>query len=485
MGGALCAKSQSDSLVVSIYSATYKSSGPFHPGPKRMLQSHLPVFDALTLYHRYLTSGRVYLVTNNPLMSDFVEALGRNNKYFQQLQEQSDVERVAFIDETFVDPYYDKKTGILHPGYYSIAAVVVEADDIAKFREDFASSFGGIDYWHTTDAVNNKARERQKKNAKHTRRNSPWLVPQNIRPMLDTLGRNTKDGQNIVTLNFNIPYTDDPDERRRLRDAARAEAITALTTHLTHADPPTTTFVFEKSKGGNQKDKDTLNRLESAGVIPPITKIFAHPNEEPLLWGADLLAWASRHLVNATNLSWLDNSKIKARFLDSHVQTELKTLNVRPLNQPSPYKRLYDENTYREAGTPGTRTEIEATFRAAEANGTPVWAGPDKKSDRKNIAYRNAKDEAMGTPMPAEKEIELAVGRGYLTEGQAEKFDAEVATSSEQMDPETKGSLELLATLRKGTGTKTPVKPEQIQQAAAQQQVHRPQVNQSHGGVEL
>lgn len=424
-------------------------------------------------------------MAKNPLMSKFIEALGRKNDYFQELQRNSDAERIAFVDETFVDPSYDEETGILRPGYYSIAAVVVEADDIAKFREDFASSFGGIDYWHTTDAVNNKARERQKKNAKHTRRNSPWLVPQNIRPMLDTLGRNTKDGQNIVTLNFNIPYTDDPDERRRLRDTARAEAITALTTHLTHAEPPTTTFVFEKVKGGTQKDKDTLNRIQNAGVIPPITSIFADPTDEPLLWGADLLAWASRHLVSATTLTWLDDSKIKARFLDSHVQTELKTLNVRPLNQPSPRMKLYDEGTYREAGTPGTRTEAEATFRAAEANGTPVWAGPDEKSERKNIAYRNAKDEAMGTPMPAEKEIELAVGRGYLTEGQAKKFDAEVATSSEPMDPETKESLELLATLRKGTETKTPVKPEQIQQAAAQQQVHRPQMNQSHGGVEL
>jgi len=322
--------------------------------------------------------------------------------------------------------------------------------------------------------------------------------------MLDTLGRNTKDGQNIVTLNFHVPYDADPNVRLKLREAARAEAITAIATHLTQANPPTTTFVFEKVKNenqegedknqkienqdpkeDNQKDIDTLNRLEKAGIIPPITKIFAHPSEEPLLWGADLLAWASRHLVNETSLTWLDDAKIKARFLDSHVQTELKTLNVRPLNQPSPHKRLYDENTYREAGTPGTRTEIEATYRAAEANGDQVSAGPDKKSERKNIAYRNAKDEAMGTPMPAEKEIELAVGRGYLTEGQAEKFDAEVATSSEQMDPETKGSLELLATLRKGTETKTPVKPEQIQQAAAQQQVHRPQMNQSHGGVEL
>lgn len=437
-------------------------------------------------------------MAKNPLMSKFIEALGRKNDYFQQLQEHSDAERIAFVDETFVEPSYGKD-GKLHPGYYSIAAVVVEADDIAKFREDFASSFGGINYWHTTDAANNTARKRQKKDAEPHLRNSPWLVQKNIRPMLDTLGRNTKDGQNIVTLNFNIPYTDDPDELQRLRDAARAEAITALTTHLTHADPPTTTFVFEKvsdskenstgkkkkGKDENQKDIDTLNRLEKAGIIPPITKIFAQPTDEPLLWGADLLAWASRHLVNATNLSWLDNSKIKARFLDSHVQTELKTLNVRPLNQPSPYKRLYDENTYREVGTPGTRTEVEATYRAAEANGDQVSAGPDEKSERKNIAYRNAKDEAMGTPMPAEKEIELAVGRGYLTEGQAEKFDAEVATSSEQMDPETKESLKLLATLRKGTETKTPVKPEQIQQAAAQQQVHRPQINQSHGGVEL
>lgn len=424
-------------------------------------------------------------MSRNRLLSPFIRKLGFQNEYNQELQKHSDAERMAFVDETFVEPHYGKD-GKLHPGYYSIAAVVVEAEDIAKFREDYASSFGGIDYWHTTDAVNNRGLEKDPKNPENpSRKYSPWHVHKNIRPMLDTLGRNTKDGQNIVTLNFNIPYTDDPDERQRLRDAARAEAITALTTHLTHADPPTTTFVFEKVKGGTQKDKDTLNRIQNAGVIPPITSIFADPTDEPLLWGADLLAWASRHLVNETNLSWLDNAKIKARFLDSHVQTELKTLNVRPLNQPSPHKRLYDEKTYREAGTPGTRTEIEATYRAAEARGDQVSAGPDEKSERKNIAYRNAKDEAMGTPMPAEKEFELAVGRGYLTEGQAEKFDAEVATSSEPMDPETQKFLEFFAALRKGTETKTPVEPEQIQQAAAQQQVHRPQVNQSRGGVEL
>lgn len=422
-------------------------------------------------------------MAKNPLMSNFIEALGRDNEYFQDLQRNPDAERIAFIDETFVEPSYDDN-GKLHPGYYAIAAVVVEADDIAKFREDYASSFGGINYWHTTDAVNNRGLEEDPDPENPSRKYSPWHVHKNIRPMLDTLGRNTKDGQNIVTLNFNIPYTDDPDERQRLRDAARAEAITALTTHLTHADPPTTTFVFEKTKAGDDKDIETLNRLEKAGIIPRINKIFAHPSEEPLLWGADLLAWASRRLLNETTLSWLDDAKIKARFLDSHVQTELNALNVRPLNQPSPRMKLYDEGTYREAGTPGTRAEIEATFRAAEANGDTVSAGVDPK-ERKNIAYRNAKDEAMGTPMPAEKEIELAVGRGYLTEGQAEKFDAEVATSSEQMDPETQEFLEFFAALRKGTETKTPVKPEQIQQAAAQQQVHRPQINQSHGGVEL
>lgn len=422
-------------------------------------------------------------MAKNPLMSNFIEALGRDNEYFQDLQRNPDAERIAFIDETFVEPSYDDN-GKLHPGYYAIAAVVVEADDIAKFREDYASSFGGINYWHTTDAVNNRGLEEDPDPENPSRKYSPWHVHKNIRPMLDTLGRNTKDGQNIVTLNFNIPYTDDSDERQRLRDAARAEAITALTTHLTHADPPTTTFVFEKTKAGDDKDIETLNRLEKAGIIPRINKIFAHPSEEPLLWGADLLAWASRRLLNETTLSWLDDAKIKARFLDSHVQTELNALNVRPLNMPSAKRILYTGETYQEAGTPGTRTEIEATFRAAEANGDTVSAGVDPK-ERKNIAYRNAKDEAMGTPMPAEKEIELAVGRGYLTEGQAEKFDAEVATSSEQMDPETQEFLEFFAALRKGTETKTPVKPEQIQQAAAQQQVHRPQINQSHGGVEL
>lgn len=422
-------------------------------------------------------------MAKNPLMSNFIEALGRKNDYFQELQRNSDAERIAFIDETFVEPSYDDK-GKLHPGYYAIAAVVVEADDIAKFREDYASSFGGINYWHTTDAVNNRGLEEDPDPENPSRKYSPWHVHKNIRPMLNTLGRHSEDGKNLVTLNFNIPYTDDPDELQRFRDAARAEAITALTTHLTHADPPATTFVFEKTKAGDDKDIETLNRLEKAGIIPRINKIFAHPSEEPLLWGADLLAWASRRLLNETTLSWLDDAKIKARFLDSHVQTELNALNVRPLNMPSAKRILYTGETYQEAGTPGTRTEIEATFRAAEANGDTVSAGVDPK-ERKNIAYRNAKDEAMGTPMPAEREFELAVGRGYLTEGQAKKFDAEVDTSSEQMDSETQKFLEFFAALRKGTETKTPVKPEQIQQAATQQQVHRPQMNQSHGGVEL
>ena len=48
-GGALSAKAQSGSLVVSIYSATYKPSGPIRPGPKRMLWSQFQVFDALLL----------------------------------------------------------------------------------------------------------------------------------------------------------------------------------------------------------------------------------------------------------------------------------------------------------------------------------------------------------------------------------------------------------------------------------------------------
>lgn len=422
-------------------------------------------------------------MSRNRLLSPYILNLGSQNEYNQELQKHADAERVAFIDETFVEPSYDDN-GKLHPGYYAIAAVVVEADDITKFREDYASSFGGINYWHTTDAVNNRGLEEDPDPENPSRKYSPWHVHKNIRPMLNTLGRHSEDGKNLVTLNFNIPYTDDPDELQRFRDAARAEAITALTTHLTHADPPTTTFVFEKTKAGDDKDIETLNRLEKAGIIPRINKIFAHPSEEPLLWGADLLAWASRRLLNETTLSWLDDAKIKARFLDSHVQTELNALNVRPLNMPSAKRILYTGETYQEAGTPGTRTEIEATFRAAEANGDTVSAGVDPK-ERKNIAYRNAKDEAMKTPMPAEKEFELAVGRGYLTEGQAKKFDAEVATSSEQMDPKTQKFLEFFAALRKGTETKTPVKPEQIQQAAAQQQVHRPQMNQSHGGVEL
>ena len=46
--GCLSAKAQSGSLVVSIYSATYKPSEPIRPGPKRMLWSQFQVFDAVS-----------------------------------------------------------------------------------------------------------------------------------------------------------------------------------------------------------------------------------------------------------------------------------------------------------------------------------------------------------------------------------------------------------------------------------------------------
>lgn len=112
-------------------------------------------------------------MSENRLISPYILDHKDESNYAEKLQEHSDAERIAFVDETFVEPSYDKDTGILHPGYYSVATVVVEADDIAKFREDFASSFGGINYWHTTDAANNTARKRQKKDAEPNLRNSP------------------------------------------------------------------------------------------------------------------------------------------------------------------------------------------------------------------------------------------------------------------------------------------------------------------------
>lgn len=45
----------------------------------------------------------------NRLLSPFILKKGPQNEYNQELQKHPDAERIAFIDETFVDPSYDKK----------------------------------------------------------------------------------------------------------------------------------------------------------------------------------------------------------------------------------------------------------------------------------------------------------------------------------------------------------------------------------------
>lgn len=353
----------------------------------------------------------------------------RDINYPNFLRANADAERIAFVDETYYAPRTDK-TSLVHPGYYALSATVVEAEDIDA-RELLKEANDGHSYWHTSEAYDDAGL--QEDNDKY------WLRRENIWPMLTAVGEYAIAGNNVITLHTYIPHAYSRSSQNTLLEGARAETLTALTKTLAlRKDYPVDTFVFERRDqgAGDAIDKRTLRRLYDNRVIPRLNVAYTSPSTEPLLWGADLQAWATGRLIREADPQWLEHADMLHTIYDTHT---LKPLTLKEIHRPIPHRTFNPTHIdlasapaktllYLQAG--GTsREEARITYTTAARSRT-LLTGPNN-NETKNENYRRARAESEAHQINAAHAQDLTIGRGYTTPLQTEATH-ELAHRAEQ-----------------------------------------------------
>lgn len=187
--------------------------------------------------------------------------------------------RYAFADETFRDPR--RKQG--QPGYYQLAAVLVEGADVAQFRRDILAQAGASGEFKASTLADRGNR-------------------QAVADMLDLVC-------NAPCFNLVIVRNDHQVNQER----ARQECLERLLIELAGQKVFSLTLDSRESIVGpdpqvrNKKDLETRRRLITAGDIGRNMRMtHLHDYQEQLLWVPDAVGWAHRrHLLLGDSELWL------------------------------------------------------------------------------------------------------------------------------------------------------------------------------------
>lgn len=244
-------------------------------------------------------------------------------------------EAIAFIDESYQPSYPDRA------GFYTMSAVVIARDNVARMREDLKAQLGGSAFWHTTDAFHAESEQTAK---------YPGNYRANVAPMLDVASSYVDDA--VITVHTAVrpasnltmqqaqaltaaPRKQHESVTSRLREQARAETLTSLVKALQHhPGGRVDVAVLESRKESGQQvdhiDRATINRLRAAGAIDEKFRYTAvTPSREPDLWAADLYAWSSHRYLARDDTQWLDKARAPVLWIDAQTQKPIEALSGR------------------------------------------------------------------------------------------------------------------------------------------------------------
>lgn len=213
---------------------------------------------------------------------------------------------VAVVDESYREP--ERVKGQTQQGFYALTATIVRNENFPILRERFLDI---TSYWHTTEAAKTKFARRAKFNSGN------WEG--NILPMMKVAHAHVE--TNLVTVHAKIPYVPGAKALNHHVENARKECITTMTKVLTR-DPrvPVSAVIFEGRRDGteNYRDRETLRTLKNTGIIGDNFKYtFTSSSIEPVLWAADLGAWATQRFVRYDDSTWLQKSQLQVHWFDA------------------------------------------------------------------------------------------------------------------------------------------------------------------------
>ncbi len=202
---------------------------------------------------------------------------------------------VAFVDES-----YRAHTFAGEQPFYLLSAVTFDPDQLDQVREVLTDIVGGL-FWHTTEAF------------KVGRTGD-------IADMVGYVAEQV--GWSVVTVEATVTRDGGLDE-------ARQTCLAALAREVTRGTGPDAVrlLVADKVRDEqvNQHDQRTMHALRAAGDVDPnVTLYHGRMGAEPLLWTADVIAWAARRALAVDDGRWIAPMRDVLTVLDARTGRALE-----------------------------------------------------------------------------------------------------------------------------------------------------------------
>ncbi|MCL2422541.1 MAG: hypothetical protein FWD11_01385 [Micrococcales bacterium] len=201
---------------------------------------------------------------------------------------------IAFVDETYRD------NTLAEQPFYAMSAVTFSKNQLDPARRTL-TNIAGERFWHTTDAL-------QAGRGEDIAEMAQWIADQAQWNVVTT--------ETIVTNHGGL-------------DEARQTCLAALVREVTRGTGPQAVRLIvadaSREPHTNRSDRMTIARLRTAKDIPQTVRFYhGRMGEEPVLWTADLVAWASRRAIALDDTRWLDLLEPVLTVLDARTGHTLK-----------------------------------------------------------------------------------------------------------------------------------------------------------------
>ena len=321
----------------------------------------------------------------------------------------SDAPRFAFVDETYRPPKVSDDGYGMHQGFYSMTAVIVEADQVKNLRDALTNLQG--DFYHANRVSLDRSQALLE------------LVHQQLPP-----------GAAIITVGTAVDYSPDADTQVDFIRQARHSNMLSLIQQGQDRDNPVYAFVFERMRNDkeNQLDLEAISNFIQAGLIDPIDQVQVSPSAERLLWTPDAVCYAVQKVLNSSDYTLFETIKdnlevydaLSHRYLDlapgQNQQTQMNALNI--VAATVPIEKLSDGALMQVASGRFVREEVVASLSHSLPEGQGRILQP-KAQEGVGDAYSRAQAQGHQHQLSPAQAVAQSIARGDMTPRQKQAFE--------------------------------------------------------------
>lgn len=327
-----------------------------------------------------------------------------HSKIIDFYQQNKDAERFAYVDETFQPPVVNARTGEVYQGFYSMTAVIIEADQVKKFRDALTDLDLPEQKFHAVD--NSDGYNRQ---------------------FLSSINPHLVQGATVITVSTAVDYSSREEIQKDLVREARHSSLLSLIQQGQNRENPVYAFVFERLKDNdeNKMDVAAISNFTQAGLIKHIDQIQVSPSAERLLWAPDAVCYSVQKVLNYSNFTLYDTVKDNVEVYDALSQKHLdlssgsqdltSSLNIHAAKVPM--SELPDNALMQVAAGRFIREEVIVSL---SEKGSGRVLQPERQQ---GIAYARTQRQGHHHDLSPSQAVVQSIARGDMTPRQKQAFE--------------------------------------------------------------